>query len=123
MRNVPPCIVDSQRSLSFAKLLKSLTKRFPKIADDLAEVWPKIEQDYRQACGAESIPGGHDNIFKYQSKSTDMRKGAKNAFRIIGYYHAATNTLYPLFMYYKGDLSTISAKAITELVKDFLNSI
>lgn len=120
---MPPCLVDPDRSSSFANALKPLHKRFPHILEDLEEIWPKIAADYTQAAGAECIPGGKGLWFKYQSKSTDLRKGARNAFRVIGYYHELTNTLYPVFIYYKGDLSTIGPKAIGELVKTFLASL
>jgi len=120
---VPPCLVDPDRSASFRALLNSLRKRFPHLVDDLAEIWPKIATDYRNACGAESIPTFNDTVFKYRCKSTDLRKGAANAFRVIAYLHATNNTLYPLFLYYKGDLANLGAKAIAGLVKEFVDSL
>jgi hypothetical protein len=76
-------------------MVGALKKRYRQIESDLNAMWPKIAQDYTGACSAERMTRFDGNLYKYRSKSTDMNKGARDGFRIIGYRYPETNTLYP----------------------------
>jgi hypothetical protein len=117
---VPPCFVDYKRSPSFTAQVASLKKRFPHIEQDLDEIWPLIGLDRRNNCQGESIPTFNNTVFKHRCKSSDMRKGGRDAFRIISYYHEPTNTIYPIFIHPKCDLSVLPSKEIAKLVTGFL---
>ena len=112
------CHVDADRSPTFKSLVASLRKRFRHIDDDLREIWPDIAQDYRNARGAESIPGFANTVYKYRAKCSDSNKGSRGGYRVIGYYHQEANTLYPIYIYSKLDQSDVSAKTVTATVKE-----
>ena len=121
---MPLCNVDHSRSPTFQGLLEKYKKAgFPHIEEDVAEALVAIAQDYRKAKHASSIPRCEDRVFKYRQKSTGQRRGSQGGFRIIGYFHGANNTLYPLFIYPKSERETIDAETIKELVEELLRSL
>lgn len=120
---MPFCYVDINRSPSFQSGLTSLRKRFPKIDKDLEEVWPDIARNHQEARQAESIPGFKNTLFKYRAKCSDMNRGSRGGYRIIGYYHQASNTLYPIFIYHKTDQSDINGREVAKLVKELLEML
>lgn len=120
---MPLCYVDTNRSPTFKSLLNSFKKRFPRVEKDIEEIWPDIAQDYRHARQAESMPRFNDTVFKYRAKCSDMQRGSKGSFRIIGYYHQPNNTLYPILMYHKSDQHDVDRRGISEAIKELLESL
>lgn len=119
---MPLCYVDYKRSSTFTSLLSSLRKRFPRIDEDLADIWPNIARDYRNACRAESIPKFNDTVFKYRAKCSDMNRGSRGGYRVIGYYHGPENTLYPILIYHKADQEDVDEKSVANAVQELLQS-
>lgn len=79
--------------------------------------------DHRNACQAESIiPGFRDTVFKYRAKCSDMNRGSRGSYRIIGYYHAAENRLYAIFIYHKSNQSDVDKKTVARAVEELLQS-
>jgi mRNA-degrading endonuclease RelE of RelBE toxin-antitoxin system len=121
--SVPPCFLDKERSPSFTSAVSALRERFPRIDSDLNEIWVDIALDHRNNRGAESIPKFNDTVFKYRTKCSDMKRGARGGYRIIAYYHMKSNILYPIFIYHKADRSDINIKETQKQVAELLESL
>lgn len=120
---MPPCYVDRNRSTTFCSLVQALKERFSHIEEDLEEIWVDIARDHRSARNADPMRGFNNTVFKYRSKCSDTRKGARGGYRIIAYYHASNNTLYPIFVYNKLDMEDISDDAVATAVKKLLDAL
>jgi hypothetical protein len=107
---VPPCLINSELSPTFRKLLANLQKSYPHVGDDLKELFDSVAQDYRGAKGARSVPHFEDRIWKYRQNSSDIKRGARYGFRVIAYFSAGT--LYPIIVYAKPQLSDVSDRQI-----------
>ena len=114
------CYVDFDRSPTFQSLLASLRKRFPRIDDDLEGIWVDIARDHQHARQAESLIGFNNTVFKYRAKCSDMSRGSRGSYRIIGYYHEPTNTLYPIFIYHKSDQTDVDKRTVSLAVQELL---
>jgi len=84
----------------------------PHLLDDLRDTFERIEKDYTTAADSHAQPGYQRTIWKYECKSRDFKRGAVGAFRIIAYYQEATNTLFPLLLYFKPRTSMPAASQI-----------
>ena len=120
---MPTCRVDHQASPTFSKLLKKLSRDFPHIEEDLVEAFIAIQQDYLHAKHANLIPGVGGAVLKYRQHSRDIRRGARGSFRIIAYYHAPTNTLYPLLVYAKTDREDVPRAEIQNALKEMNDTL
>jgi mRNA-degrading endonuclease RelE of RelBE toxin-antitoxin system len=49
--------------------------------------------------------------------STDLKKGKSDGFRIIYFWSVGETTLYPLFVYFKGEKEDITKAEIETLLK------
>jgi mRNA-degrading endonuclease RelE of RelBE toxin-antitoxin system len=114
------CYVDLQRSPTFQSALGSLRKRFPRIDDDLKEIWPDIARDFRHARQAESLVGFKNTAYKYRAKCSDMKRGSRGSYRVIAYYHEPKNTLYPVFIYHKSDQDDVDKRTVSAVVQELL---
>ena len=114
------CRVDLSRSPTYKYLLKCLKSQFPHVEDDLNEIWPDIARDYRRARQGESIPRFKDTVFKYRCKCSDMRRGSRGGYRVIGYYHQPENTLFPILLYHKALQLDVDAEIITQALRELL---
>jgi len=59
-------------------------------------------------------------VFKYRAKCSDMKRGSKGSYRIIGYYHQPKNTLYPIFIYHKSDQDDVDKRTVSAAVQELL---
>lgn len=101
---------------SFEKELKRLRKKHPQIDNDIREFKIAVENSHRIG---RAIPGYDELIWKYRFKSSDMKKGARDGYRIIGYLHSDED-LFLLTMYYKGEKDDISKNEINLLIHKFI---
>lgn len=79
-----------------------------------------IARDHRGARRAESLIGFNNTVFKYRAKCSDMKRGSRGSYRIIGYYHEETNTLYPILIYHKSDQDDVDARNVSFAIKELL---
>jgi hypothetical protein len=107
-------------SSNVKKLLQSNRRQFPRLLKDLEEAFSRIEQDYQKAANAAAISGFNQTVWKYRCKCSDLQRGASGGIKIIAFFKAETNTLYPLTLYFKKDKSDITAQEIGEVVTELL---
>ena len=119
---MPNCKIDLDASPTFKKLLATHKKQFPKLLADVSDALSRIEQDFRNASGADAIIGFNQTVWKYRCKCSDLNKGASGGIRIIAYYNPESNILYPLTFYFKRDQSDISKKDVQNVVEELLKT-
>jgi hypothetical protein len=93
-----PCQIDDQASPDFQKHKRDL-KKYRHLDSDLAVAFEEIHLDFRTACHATPIPGYHGTVLKYRCANSDARKGRSGGYRILAFYHEASNTLFPFCLY------------------------
>ena len=86
-------------------------------------MWVDIAQDYQHARHADSIPRFRNTVFKYRVKCSDMQRGSRGSYRIIGYYHQPDNTLYPILIYHKSDQDDVEAKVVAAAIQELLDCL
>jgi len=112
---MPRCIVDSQTCSAFVNQFKHDAKKHRELKSDLQSAIQEIAADYENACLASRISkrGKIDiETWKYCVRSTDLKRSAKNAFRVIGVFldsqplaaaEGRARVLYLVLWYWKGD--------------------
>jgi hypothetical protein len=116
---LPRCEIDLDACPLFARLLKTLRKKYRKIDADLAEVFEEVEKDYETAAGADPIPGWQRTVWKHRCGSSDMKVGRSRGFRIISVIKtdADPHILYPVLIYAKVEKTDVTTVEIAEAVK------
>ena len=114
------CAVDQNCSPHFSRLVSHYRKTYPNIDKDLTEAFTAISQDYLHAKHANAIRGYNSTVFKYRQRCSDERRGAKGGWRIIAYYHAHRNVLYPLILYTKSDQEDVDPRELAEAVEEII---
>lgn len=119
------CKVDCVSSPTFAKLLRKLSKKYPHIRGDLEAVIPDIGADYMNNCHASRPPKRKLNVehWKYEFGSTDLRRGPRHSFRLIGVFlepaeEAKDRTLFLCLVYFKGDKADVTEDEVRDTVAE-----
>jgi hypothetical protein len=89
----------------------------------LADHVLKIERDFKVACSAFCVPmpGFPDlqrRIWKYDIGSSDLKKHARECFRLIVILDDASSPnpeIAPVIMYHKSDIANLTAKDIAKI--------
>ncbi len=122
---MPPCRIDADASRVFCEQVRRLSKKYPRLLDDLKAAFARIERDYTTACHANRVPGVGAEVWKYRHALTDQAKGSRGGLRLVVYRHGPTNTLYPLLVYVKSetedfapDVIASEARALREQLRD-----
>jgi hypothetical protein len=98
----------------FTRLVSRLkAKGYPHVESDLAEAFKAIEGN-RLAKNGRAVPHFKELIWKYRQNSKDIRRGASYGWRIIAYYDAERNTVYPILLYPKTQQDDVAGGSITE---------
>ena len=84
----------------FRKQLKRLSKKFPKVKDDLLETVENLEIEKEVKI--------KKSIYKVRIKSSDMNKGKSGGFRSYIYLQRDADGLIPLCIYFKSETESIS---------------
>ncbi len=119
------CTIDSESFPAFRRCLKELTKKFRKAEGDFAQLVSEVQKDYKSACNAfcvpmPSMPDLQRRVWKYDFKSSDLKKHPRDCFRFVGLLDSPDSDpaiMRALFCYFKGDRENISPKEIQELAK------
>lgn len=120
---MPSCKIDLEASPKFKKLIKNYKRPYPRLLKDLEEAFERIEKDYTTEANARAIVGFSNKVWKYRCKSTDLRKGASKALRIIAFYNEDNSTLYPMLVYLKSDQEDVSREEIEKVVSELKEAL
>lgn len=108
----------------FQRCVRDLKKKFRSIEKDLDDHIRKIESDYETACNGFCVPMPgfpelQRRVWKYDIGSRDLRRPARECFRLIAILHPKDNPvcLLPIILYHKSDRANIIAKEILQLYK------
>ena len=99
---------------TFQKSIKALKKKYPRVKDDLLDQIKTLEKDPDTG---DPIPGWNKEIWKVRVASSDVKKGKRGGFRLIYFWKAGETNIYLLVVYFKGEKTDITKKAINELLK------
>jgi hypothetical protein len=107
-----PCDIDVERSPRFKREFKAFQEKYRQTVDDVRELFERIAQDPRGTAHARQQTGNEQQeAYKYYCRSRDLKKGSREAYRIIALYEPERNLLTPLAMYLKPNDITIKEVA------------
>jgi hypothetical protein len=111
------CRIDFRPA--FLRIVATQQRQYPQVNKDLKDLFEHVVQAPTKAAGARRYELGYDDYeaYTYDCKSTDMRKGAKNAFRVVAAYEKKTNVVTPISMFYKGDLEYMPADEVFRAIE------
>lgn len=67
------------------------------------------------------IPGYSGTVWKYRFPNSDAKKGSSGGYRVLAFYHAGSNTLYPFSIYTHGQYEVQPPKdRIEQWIKEIL---
>jgi len=102
---------------SFQRCIKQLKKKFPRIKDDFSPLFKSLQEDPQIG---NPIPGWNRKVWSIRTSSRDLKRGKSGAFRLIYAWIFGEWTLYPLFVYFKGEKEDITKAEIEALLKRLL---
>jgi hypothetical protein len=99
--------------------LTSLAKKYPKVSKDLRDAIQQIETDYSRECYAVAISGFNRMVWEYSYGSTDLNRGPRKSFRVIGVFLGETEggSMYFILTFFKGDKASESDKTIEKAIE------
>lgn len=95
----------------FARQLKKLSKRYPSLKNEYAELVKQLKANPFQG-----VSIGHD-CYKIRLSIASKGKGKSGGARLITNVVVVENTVYLLFLYDKSNQDNISDKELEELLK------
>jgi len=97
----------------FRRRLKKLSKKYRRIGGDYKSLIETLENNPLEG---DAIPGFGNKIYKIRMRSSNMKRGKRGGFRVI--YYLSDRIVYLLTIYAKAKKEEISAKEITEALKE-----
>ena len=101
-------------SANFKKEAKRLTKKYPSVKSDLAELFTKLQEN-----PTIGTPLGND-IYKILLAISSKNKGKLGGARALSFVKVIQTTVLLFSIYSKGEIDNLSDKEIKELIKDYL---
>jgi mRNA-degrading endonuclease RelE of RelBE toxin-antitoxin system len=101
-------------SENFKKEAKKLSKKYPSLKTDLANLFEELEKN-----PTAGIPLGND-IYKIRLAIASKNKGKSGGARVMSFVKVINTTVLLFSIYNKGDIDSISDKEIEELIKDYI---
>ena len=101
-------------SENFKKEAKKLTKKYPSLKVELAELFTELEE-----APTTGTPLGND-IYKIRLAVASKNKGKSGGARVMSFVKVTDTTVFLFSIYNKGDKDSISDKEIEELIKDYI---
>ena len=96
----------------FEKELKHLSKKYPSIKKDLADLAAILQKDPKMG-----TPLGHD-CYKIRMAITSKRQGKSGGARVITYVWISGSSIYLLSIYDKSEAEKISDKDLLERLRN-----
>lgn len=99
---------------NFKKEAKRLTKKYPSLKIELAELFTELEEN-----PTTGTPLGND-IYKIRLSIASKNKGKSGGARILSFVKVTLTTVLLFSIYNKGEVDSLSENEIKELIKDYL---
>lgn len=101
-------------SANFKKEAKRLTKKYPSLKTELAELFAELEEN-----PTTGTPMGND-IYKIRLAIASKNKGKSGGARVFSFVKVTQTTVLIFSIYSKGEVDNLSDKEIKELIKEYL---
>lgn len=101
-------------SANFKKEAKGLTKKYPSLKTELAELFTELEEN-----PTTGTPLGND-IYKIRLAIASKNKGKSGGARVLSFVKVTQTTVLLFSIYNKGEIDKLSDKEIKELIKDYI---
>jgi mRNA-degrading endonuclease RelE of RelBE toxin-antitoxin system len=101
-------------SANFKKEAKRLTKKYPSLKSELAELFTKLEEN-----PTIGTPLGND-IYKIRLAIASKNKGKSGGARVLSFVKVTQTTVLLFSIYNKGEVDSLTDKEIKELIKDYI---
>lgn len=101
-------------SANFKKEAKRLTKKYPSLKTELAELFTELEEN-----PTTGTPLGND-IYKIRLAIASKNKGKSGGARVLSFVKVTQTTVLLFSIYNKGEVDSLTDKEIKELIKDYL---
>lgn len=102
---------------SFEKDLFKLARKYPKVLDNVADLFERLEGGSIEGDPVPRLNLNGDKVFKTRLENPDANKGKSGGFRVIWYLVTSKGYIYPLTIYSKSDQEDISSTEIRKLAK------
>ncbi len=100
--------------MNFRKEVKRLTKKYPSLKTELAELFTELEEN-----PTTGTPLGND-IYKIRLAIASKNKGKSGGARVLSFVKVTQTTVLLFSIYNKGEIDNITDKEIKELIKGYL---
>jgi len=100
--------------LNFRKEVKRLTKKYPSLKTELAELFTGLEEN-----PTTGTPLGND-IYKIRLAIASKNIGKSGGARVLSFVKVTQTTVLLFSIYNKGEIDNITDKEIKELIKGYL---
>ncbi|PKP17948.1 MAG: hypothetical protein CVU07_02985 [Bacteroidetes bacterium HGW-Bacteroidetes-23] len=101
-------------SANFKKEAKRITKKYPSLKTELAELFTELEEN-----PTTGTPLGND-IYKIRLAIASKNKGKSGGARVLSFVKVTQTTVLLFSIYNKGEVDSLTDKEIKELIKDYL---
>lgn len=101
-------------SANFKKEAKRLTKKYPSLKTELAELFTELEET-----PTIGTPLGN-NIYKIRLAIASKNKGKSGGARVLSFIKVTQTTVLLFSIYSKGAIDNLTDKEIKELIKAYL---
>lgn len=101
-------------SANFKKEAKRLSKKYPSLKTELAELFSKLEEN-----PTIGTPLGND-IYKIRLAIASKNKGKSGGARVLSFVKVTQTTVLLFSIYSKGEVGNLTSKQIQELIKYYL---
>ena len=101
-------------SANFKKEAKRLTKKYPSLKTELAELFTELEEN-----PTTGTPLGND-IYKIRLAIASKNKGKSGGARVLSFVKVTQTTVLLFSIYNKGEVDNLTDKQIKELIKEYL---
>lgn len=101
-------------SSNFKKEAKRLTKKYPSLKTELAQLFTELEEN-----PTIGTPLGND-IFKIRFAVASKNKGKSAGARVLSFVKVTQTTVLLFSIYNKGEVDSLTDKEIKELIKDYI---
>lgn len=101
-------------SSNFKKEAKRLTKKYPSLKTELAQLFTELEEN-----PTIGTPLGN-NIYKIRLAIASKNKGKSAGARVLSFVKVTQTTVLLFSIYNKGEVDSLTDKEIKELIKDYI---
>lgn len=101
-------------SSNFKKEAKRLTKKYPSLKTELAQLFTELEEN-----PTIGTPLGND-IYKIRLAIASKNKGKSAGARVLSFVKVTQTTVLLFSIYNKGEVDSLTDKEIKELIKDYI---